>query len=130
MSISIYRSIGHLARNELLGVVIVACGVMVIVIGNGHRDQSSNPIVLLSAILLSRLGSCRIHRLHLYRGVTPQKYDTIQSDGEVPVKLELWGMRSTLSLSSLTDPLWPGVVALVRVLSMGQIELNCILTLN
>ena len=29
------------------------------------------------------------------------KYDTKQSDGEVPVMLQLWGMRSTLSLPSL-----------------------------
>ena len=28
-------------------------------------------------------------------------YDTKQSDGEVPVMLELWGMRSTPSLPSL-----------------------------
>ena len=34
--------------------------------------------------------------------------------------LELWGMRSTPSLPSLPDPLWPGVVAPDRVLSMGQ----------
>ena len=38
-------------------------------------------------------------------------YDTKQSDGEVPAILELWGMRSTLSLPSLPGPLWPGVVA-------------------
>ena len=38
-------------------------------------------------------------------------YDTKQSDGEVPVMLELWGMRSTPSLPSLPGPLWPGVVA-------------------
>ena len=36
--------------------------------------------------------------------------------------LELWGMQSTPSLSSLSGPLWPGVVASDRVLSMGQIE--------
>ena len=29
------------------------------------------------------------------------EYDTKQSDGEVPVMLELWGMQSTLSLPSL-----------------------------
>ena len=29
-----------------------------------------------------------------------------QSDGEVPVMLELWGMRSTPSLPSLPGPLW------------------------
>ena len=42
--------------------------------------------------------------------------------------LELWGMRSTTS--SLPGPLWPGVVGLDRVLSMGQIELKCILMLK
>ena len=44
--------------------------------------------------------------------------------------LELQGMRSTPLLPSLPGPLWPGVIALDRVLSMGQIELNCILMLN
>ena len=39
--------------------------------------------------------------------------------------LELWGMQTTLSL-----PLWPEVVAPDRVLSMGQMELNCVLMLN
>ena len=38
-------------------------------------------------------------------------YVTKQSDGEAPVILELWGMRSTPSLSALLGPLWPGVVA-------------------
>ena len=33
--------------------------------------------------------------------------------------LELWGMRST------PGPLWPGVVAPYRVLSMVKIELKC-----
>ena len=47
-----------------------------------------------------------------------------QSDGEVPVLVELWGIGSTPSLPLLQDPLWPGVVALDRTLSMGQIELN------
>ena len=37
--------------------------------------------------------------------------------------MELWGMRSTPSLPLLSGPLWPGVVALDRVLSIGQIEL-------
>ena len=50
-------------------------------------------------------------------------YDTKQSDGEVPAVLELWRMRSTPSLSSLPGPLWPGVVAPDRALSMGWIEL-------
>ena len=109
---------------------------------------------------------CGIHRLHLCKGVrSPNEcpgYDTKQSDGEVPVMLDLWGMWSTPSLLLLpgplwprtvapdkqsdgevsvmlelwgmqstpslpwpSGPLWPGVVALDRVLSMGQIEINC-----
>ena len=44
--------------------------------------------------------------------------------------LELWGMQNTPSLPSLSGPLKPGVAALDRVLSMGQIELNSILMLN
>ena len=46
-------------------------------------------------------------------------YDTKQSDGEVPAVRELWGMRSTPSLPSLPGPLWLGVVAPDRALSMG-----------
>ena len=46
-------------------------------------------------------------------------YDTKQSDGEVPEVLGLWGMRSTHSLPSLPGPLWPGVVAPDRALSIG-----------
>ena len=46
-------------------------------------------------------------------------YDTKHSDGEVPVMLELWGMWSTFSLPLLPDPLWHGMVALDRTLSMG-----------
>ena len=42
--------------------------------------------------------------------------------------LELWGMWST-SLPSLPGLLWPGVVAPDKFLSMGQIELKCILML-
>ena len=52
-------------------------------------------------------------------------YDTKQSDGEVPVMLELWGMQSTPSLPLLPDPLSTGMVEPCSVLSMGQIELNC-----
>ena len=78
--------------------------------------------------------AARIHRLHLSRGVRPSKecqvYDLKQSDCEVPVMLEIWGMQSTPSLPSLSGPLWPGVVPPVRAPSMGQIELNCVLMLN
>ena len=57
-------------------------------------------------------------------------YDTKQSDCEVPVMLELWGMQTTPSLPSLPGPFWPEVVVPDRVLSIGQIELNYILILN
>ena len=57
-------------------------------------------------------------------------YDTKQSDGWVPVMFELWRMRSTPLLPSPPGPLWPGRVALDRVQSMGQIELNSVLMLN
>ena len=76
----------------------------------------------------------RIYRLHLCRGVKPYNesrgYDTKKSDGEAPVMQELWGIQSIPSLPSLTGPLWPGAVAPDRVLSMGRIELNCVLMLN
>ena len=44
-------------------------------------------------------------------------YDTKQSDGEVPVMLELCEMRSTTSLPSHPGPLWPGAVTLNSILS-------------
>ena len=44
--------------------------------------------------------------------------------------LELWGLQITSLLLSVAGPLWPRVVALDRVLSMGQIELNFVLMLN
>ena len=40
--------------------------------------------------------------------------------------MKLWGMQSTPLLPTLPSPLWSGVVAPDRVLSMGQIELNCV----
>ena len=46
-------------------------------------------------------------------------YDTQQSNGEIPVMLELWGMQSTPSLPLVPGPLWPGTVAPDRALSMG-----------
>ena len=50
---------------------------------------------------------CRIHRLHLCRGVkkNPPRYDTKKSDGEALVMLHLWGMGSIPSLPLLPDPL-------------------------
>ena len=76
-------------------------------------------------------GGCGIHQLLLCKGLKdppPNQhpgYDTKQSDGEVPVMLELLEMQSTPSLPSLPGLLRPGVVAPDSLLSMGQIELNC-----
>ena len=72
--------------------------------------------------------NCRIHWLHLCGGVRHpineySGYDGKQSDVVSPVMLELRRIQSTPSLSWLPGLLWPGVVALDRVLSMGQIEL-------
>ena len=53
-----------------------------------------------------------------------------QSDSDAQVMLELWRIQSTFLLPLLPGPLWPGVIAPDRVLSMGQIELNCLLMLN
>ena len=44
--------------------------------------------------------------------------------------LDFGGMQNNPLLPSLTDPLWPGLVAPNRVLSMGQIEFNSVLMLN
>ena len=46
------------------------------------------------------------------------------------IMLELRGMRSILLLPSVPGPLWPRVVVPDMVLSMVQIELNCVLMLN
>ena len=67
----------------------------------------------------------RINRLLLCRGEdTPNNvcpgYDIKQSNGEVPVMLELWGIRSTPLLLSLPGPLWPGL----------YLHLNCALILK
>ena len=55
------------------------------------------------------------------------EYHTKPSEGEAPVMLDFGGMQSTHLLPLLSSPLWPGVVASDRVLSIGQIELNCVL---
>ena len=78
---------------------------------------------------------CKIHQMNPCREVrfsrTSDLHSTLKkSDGEVPVMVECWEMQSTLSLPSLPVPLWLGVLAPDRVLSMGQIELNSVLMLN
>ena len=65
-----------------------------------------------------------IYRLQLCKGVRslPNEcpgYNTKQSDGEVPVMLEFWGMQSNPSLPLLPGPLWPVLGAPDRALCMG-----------
>ena len=93
----------------------------------------NNNTLLREYFLITKLSSpvgwgCRIHRLLLRSGVrrpSPNEcpaYDSRNFYGNSPVMLKLWGIRSTPSLPSLPGPLWPGVLAPDRVLSMGQIE--------
>ena len=80
--------------------------------------------------------NCRIHWLLLCNGLRAPpaneclEYHTKQTDGEIPVMLELWGMWNTSLLPLLSGPFCPGVFAPDRVLSIGQIELNCVLMVN
>ena len=57
-------------------------------------------------------------------------YNPKQSDGGAPIMQELCEMQSTPSLSLLPSSLRLKGVVPDRVLSMSQIELNCILMLN
>ena len=73
----------------------------------------------------------RIHRLLFCRGVRPSPdecpvYDAKQSDGEVPLG------KVGVSLHCHHSQVHCGLEweHLIRVLSMGQIELNCVLVLN
>ena len=68
---------------------------------------------------------CKIHRGVRLPNECP-RYDTKRSDGEAPVMLELWGMRSTPSLPSLPGPLWLGVVAPDRVYGFNRTKLCCL----
>ena len=52
------------------------------------------------------------------------------TSSESPMILVFWGTRDNPSLPSLLGPLWPGVVAPDRVLSMNQIEMLHIHTMR
>ena len=58
------------------------------------------------------------------------RYQAKLSDGELSVKVDLWGMRSTPLLTLFPSPLTPGLVAPERVLPISQTKLNCVLKLN
>ena len=91
-----------------------------------HWSQSDSNSPQVSRILLTILADLNSGFLCQLSSI----YDTKQSDGEVPVMLELWGMQSTPSLPSLLHQIWPRVVTHDRVLSLGQVELNVVLMLN
>ena len=71
---------------------------------------------------------CRMHPLHLCRGVRPPyecpEYDIKTSDDEASV-LEICRALNTHSLSLLSNPRLPGVVFYIN---MGQMEILDILT--
>ena len=73
-------------------------------------------------------GAVKIQRLNLR--MTPPHFQLLPW---VRLRIFWWwgssnlGMQSTLSLPSLPGPLCSDVVALDRVLTMGQIELKCVL---
>ena len=58
------------------------------------------------------------------------RYDTKQSDSEVPVILELRRMQSTPSLPLLAGSFWPGMVAPDKGPIYGLNRANCIFMLN
>ena len=81
--------------------------------------QSNDVIMLPISVWPSRLGLQNTPTVSLQRVRLPyrvSRYDTKQSDGEAPVMLYLWGMRSTPSFPLLPGPFWPGMVAPNRVL--------------
>ena len=102
----------------------LVCYMYICVAFKSHTVWSCEHVnTLATSILQTAMSTFHSLNSPLQRGKTPPNecpvYDTKQSDGEVPAVLELWGMRNTPSLSSLPGPLWPGVVAPDRVLSMG-----------
>ena len=90
---------------------------------------TSDRLYIYTQIYVDLVGwGCRIYRLHLCKVV--RLLDMRLNN--LIVKLQnagVWRMRSIPSLPSLPVSLWSGVVAPERVLSMVQIELNCILML-
>ena len=80
-----------------------------------------------------RLGLQNTLTASLQRGKTPQT-----SIRDMTLTIRWWGSCNAgalwnveyPSLPSLPGSLWPGVVASDRILSIGQIELICVITLN
>ena len=72
--------------------------------------------------LPSKLGPFNTPTAPLQRSKTPPNeccgYDNKQFNGAAPVILELWEMQTTFSLPLLPGPLWLGIVASDRAISM------------
>ena len=75
--------------------------------------------IILRLLLCSGVGF--LQRVSLCPG-----HDTKQFHGETSVLLKLYGMQGISLLPSIPDSLWHEEVAPDRILSMGQIELNCV----
>ena len=76
---------------------------------------------LLNNLQYLRLGLLNTPTSSLLRGKTQNEcpeYDIKQNDGEIPT-LEIRRLWSTSLLALVPSPLWPGMVALAGVLSMG-----------
>ena len=78
--------------------------------------------------------SCRIHRLHLCRGVRPPPTSVQDMTlNNLIVRFQwCWGFGEWQYplFPLLFGPLWPGMVAPDRTLFMSQIKLECIRMLN
>ena len=76
-------------------------------------------------VLPNRLRLQNTPTTSLLRGETPLTSIPVTTRNNLILWLQKkqgpWGMRSTLLLLSMPGPLWPSVVALYRVLSMGWI---------
>ena len=106
-----YSGISRTAKSTILKVLFFCW----LSLGLVFWPSLGDPVVCQSPIF--PFWGCRIHRVHLCRGVRPPpnnecpRSDTKQSDGDVPVMLELWGIWSAPLFPSFPGPLWSGVVA-------------------
>ena len=100
------------------------CYVTLIIIFNiNHLFLNGSKYCYVSVTILAQSAGA-VEYTEVQRGKTPTQmslleYDTKQSDGEVSVMLELWGIRSIPSLPLLPDPLGPAMVASNRAIYMG-----------
>ena len=100
-----------------------------------QTEHKFNTIFLISHCPVS--WGYRIHRLHLCRRVRPPPspnecswYDNKQSDGEVPVMLVALGNVEHPFISNAPSSTLAPNCSTWWALSVGWIELNCILMIN